>query len=122
LLSFCSQAHVFFHEFRSSKTGKKAAQILVGIWRGEESKAGLSLNCQITNTKRPLLGSGVRTEWVPASDVAYGFQTKQRRQEIDHLTNAVDSEQIMRKVNFSVVIETHLDKAATISPSIISQE
>ena len=37
-----TQAHVFFHEWVSTKSGKRAPQILINLWRKEEVKRGLS--------------------------------------------------------------------------------
>jgi hypothetical protein len=53
---------------------------------------------QLANTTRPLKGSGQRTEWLPAAEVAYGFQGQGKRRELECICTAVPGEQILAKV------------------------
>lgn len=90
---------MFFHEWVSSRTGRRAAQIIMGIWRTEDAKRGMTTKGQLTNTKRPTAGTGKRTEWVPTGEVAYGFQSRERRKETESISAAIDGEQMLKKVS-----------------------
>jgi len=92
------KAHVFYHEWVSSRSGKQATQLLIDIWMREDTKRGITVKGQLSNTARPLLGSGERTVWVPKSEVAYGFQSAQRQKETELLTTAVDGERVLAKI------------------------
>eukprot|EP00873_Tetraselmis_striata_P001553 jgi/Tetstr1/421817/TSEL_012718.t1 len=92
------KAHVFFHEWISNKSGRNAAALLIHVWRAEDIKRGINPGGQLANTTRPLQGSGQRTEWLPTSEVAYGFQAQAKRKQLDHICNAVPGEQVLAKV------------------------
>uniref|UniRef100_A0A061QTH0 Flagellar associated protein n=1 Tax=Tetraselmis sp. GSL018 TaxID=582737 RepID=A0A061QTH0_9CHLO len=92
------KAHVFFHEWLSSRSGWRAPQLLLWIWKQEDEKRGITRKGVLTNTARPLAGVGERTAWLPRSEVAYGFQSPVKQRELAEIAAAVDGDFILSRV------------------------
>lgn len=105
----------FFHEWRSGLDQQPAAHLLIRFWREEDSLRGLTVHGILANTTHPLVGLDKRTRWVPPEAVAYGNTLPQRRAQLQAVSEACSSDQILSKI-YSVLKLCGMAKASSSLP------
>ncbi|GMH36299.1 hypothetical protein BSKO_04167 [Bryopsis sp. KO-2023] len=92
------RAHKFVHEWKSTATGRSAAELFIEIWREQEDAKGISDKGVLVNTARPITGEGKRKKWIAEDSFVYGMLHEDRRKEVDLLQSMMDPDKMMTKL------------------------
>mmetsp|Transcript_32935 Transcript_32935/g.63262 ORF Transcript_32935/g.63262 Transcript_32935/m.63262 type:complete len:884 (-) Transcript_32935:291-2942(-) len=111
------KAHDFFHSWASGVNRQNAAHMILDIWRAEE-KARKMVDAQacLTRVARPLAGSVEgRLEWIPSLDMAYTFQSQEKKGVMARMKEVVNGDVICAKV-YAVFSKLGFDSLNYLSP------
>ena len=101
----------FFHVWRSGLDQQPAAHLLIRFWKEEENSRGLTLDGVLTNTTLPLKGLDKRTRWIAPEAIAYGNTLPSKRAQMQAVSEACSSEQLLAKI-YSVLKIAGIDNIA----------
>jgi len=94
------KTHEFFHEWKSSTSGQTLGHMILGLWRAEEKARGmLTEEGSLANPARPMAGTlPKRAEWIPSLDIAYTFQSNEKKSVMKRMAEVVNGDAIVVKV------------------------
>jgi len=92
------RAHPFFHEWRSGRSARPAARLLLELWREEEASRGVGAGATLANLERPLVGTGRRTSWMTQAQLNYTLRDPRKLQLMEAFMHGADGDSLLMKI------------------------